>query len=147
VPLAPPRTNRRQSIAFTDDEEYGAIAAHVLASAGYEPRTCSDGDTAFETVGEALPDLVVLDLDMIGRKSGWTVLDLLTLSPDTAHIPVVGLTRDVEAAHRDRAWLRDYAIVLLHKPFGAEDLRAAVEVSDLGTTDAGVSGWFREYHL
>lgn len=83
---------------------------------------------------------------MIGSKSGWSVLDLLTLDPVTSQIPIIVTTLNLESVRSAQEWLGDHRILILPKPFNPTDLELAVN-SALGMPNAGGPPlhWIRSY--
>jgi DNA-binding response OmpR family regulator len=63
----------------------------LLTDEGYSIRAHSRGAPAVADARETPPDLVLLDLKMDG-KSGFSVAQELTHRPETANVPVLGMT-------------------------------------------------------
>jgi CheY-like chemotaxis protein len=59
-----------------------------LHNEGFRVETAGSGSDAFLKAKELHPDLVLLDLELLGR-SGWETLHELKTSPDTGAIPVI----------------------------------------------------------
>jgi CheY-like chemotaxis protein len=92
-----------------------------LKAAGYEVVAVDDGLTALHHLAEAVPDAVVLDLDL-PRVAGRDVYRELAANPATAHVPVIVVT----GTHLTDAELREFSCVL-RKPIHAEALIQQVE--------------------
>jgi two-component system KDP operon response regulator KdpE len=109
-------------ILVVDDEEQILRALRrALAARGYDVLTASDGEEAIAEVEAAIPDLVVLDLNLPGidgmevcrRLRTWTAVPILILSvreDERGKVNALDLGAD------------DY----LTKPFGVEELLARV---------------------
>jgi two-component system, OmpR family, KDP operon response regulator KdpE len=109
-------------ILVVDDEEQILRALRrALVARGYEVETASDGEEAISEVEAAMPDLVVLDLNLpvidgmevCRRLRGWTNVPILVLSvreDERGKVEALDLGAD------------DY----LTKPFGVEELLARV---------------------
>jgi two-component system KDP operon response regulator KdpE len=109
-------------ILVVDDEVQILRALHrALAARGYEVVTAPDGEDAIAEVEAAMPDLVVLDLNLPGidgmevcrRLRTWTQVPILILSvreDEAGKVQALDLGAD------------DY----LTKPFGVEELLARV---------------------
>jgi two-component system KDP operon response regulator KdpE len=109
-------------ILVVDDEEQILRALRrALAARGYEVETAADGEEALAEVEAAMPDLVVLDLNLPGidgmevcrRLRTWTSVPILILSvreDEAGKVEALDLGAD------------DY----LTKPFGVEELLARV---------------------
>jgi len=59
-----------------------------LQQEGFSVETAGSGADAFHKARNLRPDLVLLDMDLLGR-SGWETLHELKTSPDTRDIPVI----------------------------------------------------------
>lgn len=59
-----------------------------LQREGFRTETASSGADAFQKAQDLRPDLVLLDMELLGR-SGWETLHELKTSPDTRAIPVI----------------------------------------------------------
>ena len=82
--------NKRIMI-IDDDRELLEEIAEVLNGSGYETTTFSDSGEAARAVRDIMPDAVLLDLQM-PVKDGFTVAIELTRTPETSHIPIIGMT-------------------------------------------------------
>jgi len=65
----------------------GEILQH-LHQEGFRVETASSGADTFQKARDLRPDLVVLDMELLGR-SGWETLHDLKTTPDTRVIPVI----------------------------------------------------------
>jgi putative two-component system response regulator len=109
-------------LVVDDDEGVAALLSRILAAEGYRVRHAPDGRAAFARLAEALPDLVLLDLDM-PQLGGFEVCRRVKSDPATRLLPVVILTgRDPDDA-RLRAWDLG-ADDFIAKPFAAAELLA-----------------------
>ncbi len=63
-----------------------------LEGRGFRVEAAVDGLEALQIVKTIHPDLIVTDVQM-PRMDGFELIDALQASPDTAHIPVVILSR------------------------------------------------------
>ena len=67
----------------------------VLEGEGFEISEAADGQSALETIRQDLPDLVFLDLHILGA-SGAEVLAAVKADPATAGVRVIVVTADGE---------------------------------------------------
>ncbi len=74
-----------------DDPLLRVIAPERLRSICSEIRTACDGVEGLKAISDAMPDLILLDLEM-PRMNGFDVLKKLRSSPLTLHIPVIVVT-------------------------------------------------------
>ena len=64
--------------------------------------TAFDGDQGVEMAREALPDLILMDLNM-PVMDGWTATRMIKSLEETRRIPVVALTAHALAGDREKA--------------------------------------------
>jgi CheY-like chemotaxis protein len=118
-------------ILLVEDSKLLRLATgRTLARAGYEMSFAGDGGEALLMAGEALPDLILLDM-MLPKMSGLEVLKALKKDTATAAIPVVVLT-GLSQTNAERL-RRDGAFAFLTKgdlalDQGAEPLLAALRI-------------------
>ncbi len=92
-------------ILVVDDEELiRAIVRQILSGDGHDIIEADDGDSCIACAREAMPDLIVLDMNM-PKMTGFEVVPILRTHPSTRDIPVIALTADtatesIEAAHK-----------------------------------------------
>jgi len=116
------------ALVADDDEDMRALVASVLVAEGYRVLEACDGAELLEQLERALddadtrPDVVVTDI-MMPRLSGLGVLDAIRKAQ--LHFPVILMTvLPDQAVHLVARRLG--AAGVLHKPFGPEEIRAAV---------------------
>ncbi len=79
-------------ILIVDDEPHIQEVIRVsLEDFGFDLMEVSDGENVFQTVLDARPDLILLDVMMPG-KDGYAVCQELKADPQTAAIPIILLT-------------------------------------------------------
>ncbi len=85
--------DRFPRILIVDDHpDARRLIRRILQSQGnYSLHEAEDGETALEISREMIPDLIILDL-MMPEMDGFSVLDALKGSPETATIPVIVVT-------------------------------------------------------
>jgi DNA-binding response OmpR family regulator len=114
----------KRVVVVDDEPSVGAAVRDLLVPEGFQVDTPADPQTALPELLRAVPDLVILDVNMPGM-SGWELCALLRRQTATREIPVLFLTGRREVRDRITAMQvggSDY----LAKPFGAEDLRRKV---------------------
>jgi CheY-like chemotaxis protein len=77
---------RRNILVVEDDTELADLEADILAAHGYHVATVASGELAISSLHQTIPDLIILDLELLGGVQGWEVLQ--TLRTMTA-IPVL----------------------------------------------------------
>ncbi|GAB4024530.1 LytR/AlgR family response regulator transcription factor [Spirosoma gilvum] len=99
---------------------------HTLEELGYSPCGPAINYTeALELLEQDKPDLLLLDIQLAGRKDGIDVAQKLN---DTHPIPFILLTANSDAETIDRAKkVKPHAYIV--KPFTKEELYAAIEIA------------------
>jgi len=64
-------------LVVEDDASLANLEAGILAAYGYAVAIACNGEMAITALQQALPDLVLLDLDLSGTINGWDVLQML----------------------------------------------------------------------
>lgn len=120
-PVRPPR------ILVVEDERIVALdITSTLRRLGYHvAESVPSGEAAVEAARKTDPDLVLMDIRLAGRMDGVSAAETIVSEKDA---PIIFLTAhsDNDTLRRVRA-SRPYGYLL--KPFRAEDLRCAIEVS------------------
>jgi two-component system, OmpR family, phosphate regulon response regulator OmpR len=81
------------SILLVDDSaDTVAMYALGLAHAGYRPLTAFDASSALDQLKQEHPDAVVTDLQLVGGRSGWDLIEEIKHNASTRRIPVIVLT-------------------------------------------------------
>jgi len=115
-----------KKVAVVDDSrEFIDFVKGVLEPEGYEVISVLGSLRAREIIRESKPDLILLDIMMPGR-SGWELLDILKLDPQTQEIPIIITTAMRAFTARQKDKIRD----VLRKPFDigvlVEKVKAAI---------------------
>ena len=123
-----PEGRRARVAAINDDPALLALLRELLGvSEGYDVVTCKVGEQAYDFVKERRPDLILLDIRMGGEEIGWTVLERLTLDPETRPIPVIVCSAAVDRLAKHGPRLERYGVEVLPKPFELDALLEKVE--------------------
>jgi len=85
-----------------DKESSRELLRTVLEKQGYKVEEAENGEQALEKVRDAIPDLVLLDLQLPIRD-GYEVLREIRKNPATAKTPVVAVTANAMQGDRERA--------------------------------------------
>jgi two-component system, cell cycle response regulator DivK len=99
--------------------------AEYLHLQGFRVIACSDSKASIELACMAVPDIILLELRMLGMN-GAQVLAELRKHSALAHVPVVALTASVMTSDRAAAMAAQFT-ELLPKPCFPEDLAAAID--------------------
>ncbi len=114
-------------ILIVEDESIVAMdMAEMLTKVGYRVLPGAMGfREAVELLEEERPDLVLVDINLSGDKTG---LDLAKELQNTYHLPFIFIT-----SHSDRKTIQEASATLpgayLLKPFDADDLFASIEIA------------------
>lgn len=110
-------------ILIVDDEpKLVRLVTEVLRATGYHVISSSNGEQAIELVSIEQPDLVILDIILLGNMDGFTVAKRLR---EFSSIPIIMLTAKVRESDMLRGFecgIDDY----ITKPFSAKELLARV---------------------
>lgn len=79
-------------ILIADDEpDIRELVAFTLKIAGHEVIATTNGEEAYQTATQVLPDLILLDVRM-PRMTGYEACKRIKANPNTQNIPVVFLS-------------------------------------------------------
>jgi DNA-binding NtrC family response regulator len=119
---------RRARIAvINDDTTFLELMRQLLEEEeNYEVLICREWDRVYEFVKQHKPDLVIQDIRIGGEEHGWSILNLLTLDPETRPIPLIVCSAAVHSLHEHQEMLSRYGIRALPKPFDLDMLLSMV---------------------
>jgi CheY-like chemotaxis protein len=118
---------RARIAVINDDTAFLDLMRELLEEEGnYEVLICREWDRAYQFVKDEQPDLVIQDIRIGGEEHGWTILNLLTLDPETAPIPTIVCSAAIQSLHEHQDLLSKYGIHALPKPFDLETLLEVV---------------------
>jgi CheY-like chemotaxis protein len=119
---------RARLVLINDDTAFLDLMYELLERIeGYEVRICKEGDRAYGFVKEHRPDLVLLDIRTGGEEVGWTLLELLTLDPETRPIPLIVCSAALHALQDHEPLFGRYGVDVLPKPFDLDALLEKVQ--------------------
>ncbi|WP_448698530.1 response regulator [Mucilaginibacter sp. AW1-3] len=105
-------------VIVEDDKNFANILQDYSKEHGYKSILVHDGDQAFITIKENLPDAVILDI-MLPGKDGWEILKEIKADNETETIPVHLMSAGDAAANKVR---KSGAISFLKKPINTDIL-------------------------
>ncbi len=85
-----------------DDELSRDMLARLLARRGYKTLVAVNGRQAVALAKSEMPNLILMDLSM-PVMDGWAAAQTLKADPDTAAIPIIGVTANALAGDRENA--------------------------------------------
>lgn len=110
-------------ILVVDDEpKLVRLVQEILLASGFDVQAASSGDQAIAAVVDQKPDLVILDIVLLGDLDGYDVARRLR---EFSNVPIIMLTariREAEMLRGFEAGVDDY----ITKPFSAQELLARV---------------------
>jgi CheY-like chemotaxis protein len=113
----------RQHIAVVnDDTTFLELMSELLSEEGYKTTIMKVSGTAFESIKELQPSLVILDIWAQRADNGWEVLNLIRLDPSTTEIPVIVSSTDIRDLEAKEPLLRSLRCDILPKPFNLQAL-------------------------
>ena len=89
-------------LVIDDNEPNRRILARRLERRGFEVLLADDGKAGVETARAEKPDLILMDMNM-PKIDGWEATRQIKAAPETAAVPVIGLTAHALAGDRERA--------------------------------------------
>lgn len=93
--------NRPSLVLVVEDNEANQLLARaVLEREGYLVEVAGAAEEALEKVGETLPSLILMDIQLPGQD-GLSLTRQLKASPTTANIPIIALTAHAMIGDRD----------------------------------------------
>jgi len=112
-------------LLIEDDTALRENTAEMLELSGYKMFTAANGRSGIEVAKAEIPDIIICDI-MMPEIDGYGVLQELSGSSDTKHIPFIFLSAKTE--HKEiRKGMDLGADDYLTKPFEEEELLSAVE--------------------
>src|SRR5947208_925827 len=114
-------------VLINDDTAFLNLMEDLLeAEEGYDLRVCREADRAYEFVKETRPDLVILDIRVGHEEGGWTILECLTLDPETLPIPVLICSAAIHSLRDHESLLHQYDCEVVTKPFDLDTLLGTI---------------------
>lgn len=109
------------SVLVVDDEPNIVLSLEfLLRQVGYDVRVARDGEQALDSIAQAKPGLVLLDV-MMPKRDGYDVCQTIRANPDWADVRIIMLTakgRDVEREKGLALGADEY----ITKPFSTRDV-------------------------
>lgn len=89
-------------LLIEDNELNRDMLVRRLNRAGYEVITATDGQAGVQQTPLIQPDLILMDMSL-PVMDGWEATRHLKANPQTAHIPVIGLSAHAMSDDRQKA--------------------------------------------
>lgn len=97
--LLPRDANRQLALFVGGGTDALAFVEPILVGRSYDVEFVDADDEPYATIAALKPDIVVVSLDM-DDQTGFQLLTMLRLDPETAQIPVLSYLREDEASAR-----------------------------------------------
>ena len=121
-----PAASAAAAVMVVDDSlTVRKISGRLLARHGYHVLTAKDGVDALEQLGEVIPDVMLLDIEM-PRMDGFDLARNIRADKRLRHIPIIMITSRTADKHRQHAaeiGVNHY----LGKPYDEEELLARIQ--------------------
>jgi signal transduction histidine kinase/CheY-like chemotaxis protein len=108
---------KRTVLIVEDDSVTRGLLIRLFESQNYAVFDVQNGEDVLDAASALLPHLIILDI-VLPNKDGWTVLNELKNDEETATIPVIVLTAQLEGAETEK----HKAELCLVKPFSPEEI-------------------------
>lgn len=118
--------NGHHILCINNSEEVLQLFRELLEEEGYRVTTQSYLEKDLDAICTLKPDLIVLDYMWEHEDSGWSLLQMLKMSPNTQVIPVLLCTGAVRRVQELQGHLLDMDVAVVLKPFNIEDLLQVV---------------------
>ncbi len=118
------RIEKKQILIVDDEPDFCKVTAFRLKKLGYDVLTATDGQQAIDIIEEYKPDLVLMDIKLVGESDGIEVSRQISIH---WQIPVVYLTAHTDDKTFNRAKETEpfgYAV----KPVDYTELKATIEI-------------------
>ena len=110
-----------KTILYVEDNEFNRkIVRHLLGRTSYRLLEAVDGEAGVTTAHEAVPDLVIMDIQL-PKLSGLEATRQLRADPVTAAIPIIVITSFALAGDEEKA-REAGAAAYLAKPYSPREL-------------------------
>jgi two-component system KDP operon response regulator KdpE len=123
-------------ILVVDDEpRLVHLVREILTATGYDVLAAASGDQAVEIVALEQPDLVILDIVLLGSTDGYQAAHRIR---EFSNVPIIMLTAKVREADKLRGFemgVDDY----ITKPFSSKELLARIRAVLKRSRETGVS--------
>jgi two-component system cell cycle response regulator len=111
-----------------DNADNLELMSYLLTAHGHAVTSASRGEDALLLARQGRPDLVVMDIQLLGGMDGYQVLEHIRADHDLAGLPVVAVTAFAMVGDRDRALAAGFTDYLT-KPIDPPSFVGAVEAS------------------
>jgi len=116
----------RKLVFFVDDNLTSLVIVRDALNDQYDVITFDSPERMFKTIEKALPDIILMDVEMPGM-SGYGAIKILKSNPRTARIPVIFVTGN-NSWENEAIGFSQGAADYITKPFSPQTLRKRIEM-------------------
>ena len=143
APAALTAVGGNHKVLVVDDDELTCALAEQILGPQFTVATCMDGRDAVSVAKKEMPDLILLDINLVG-KNGFEVLEALKDDVTVKDIPVMFITVD-EDREKEAIALKNGALDFVRKPFIPEVLiQRSWRIIDLNRLQKDLRGEVRQ---
>jgi CheY-like chemotaxis protein len=113
-------------VVVDNDEAFRDLLTDVLSDEGYRVITSTTATVALETIRQARPAVVILDLRMEAPDSGIQMIRAVRSNPLTATLPLLICSADVAGMALHAPFLQEQHVPALNKPFDLDRLLSLI---------------------
>jgi two-component system, OmpR family, KDP operon response regulator KdpE len=124
-----------QILVVDDEPRLVRLVSEVLTATGYDVLAAASGDQAVEIVAMEQPDLVILDIVLLGSTDGYEAARRIR---EFSNVPIIMLTakvREVDKLCGFEMGVDDY----ITKPFSSKELLARIRAVLNRSREAGIA--------
>ena len=113
-------------LVVEDNEMNRDMLIRRLERRGYDIVVAVDGEQGIEMANKECPDLILMDMGL-PVLDGWAATSQIKASPQTAHIPIIGLSANAMSGDREKglaAGCNDYDTKPVEMPRLLEKIQA-----------------------
>ena len=115
--------SKQKILIIEDDILFGEIMLRKIKDAGFDAELVVDGGLGLQKIVEFIPDLILLDIWLLGEDGG-QIAKLLKQKKETKHIPIIIMSANNETEKiTNDAGANDFLL----KPFNIDDLLYVVK--------------------
>lgn len=114
----------KKVLVIDDEPEMLNLVKFTLEHAGFEVSTCDNGRSAWDTISQVKPDLLILDV-MLPGIDGYSLQLKISKDDSTKNMPIIVLT----ALEPSKTLFQKFSQVVsfMTKPFKTEELLEAAQ--------------------
>jgi len=118
--------NKKKILVVEDNEVNLRTLEATLIKAGYSVICCKDGAESIDVAKKELPDMILLDFNLPGKK-GFEVGEILKNYPETRDIPICFITGLLDKEDEVKLKHNLLGNFFFSKPHNTKDLLAEIE--------------------